>query len=203
MAPSASQVIGWRLWRVGDQRLQSWAVDHYWHPGQNLATCRDSQRLCAAAPGRHCQCGFWALWSPLRCLSMASNPVEPPWYAIGLIAAWGVVAMHGREGFRAERASVVCLFSDWAGAGPVPDVAACRLRRWASGVVGGRLGARPRPDPDPGRIAALRCVAGRYAVPLVSLRGAVESRLLREWGIPAVRIREVETWLAGVAAGGA
>lgn len=198
---SSDPILGWRLWRVRDQRLQSWAINHFWEPGQNAATCHDSERSCPAPPGRHCQCGFWALWSPLRCLSMASSPIEPPWYAVGLVAAWGEVAVHGREGFRAQHASVTCLFSDWAGAAPVPDASTGRITRWAHGVLGRPFTGRRcwRPDPDPTRVDSLRHVAARYAVPLITMRGAVESRLLGEWGVPVERIREVEAWLASVA----
>src|SRR5215472_464554 len=130
MGQTKDAVIGWRVWRVDDDLLQSWAVQHYWKPGANTAPTGRGVRLCPTSPGRRCQCGFWALWSPLQCLSMASCPVEPPWYAIGLIAGWGEVALHGREGFRAEQASVRCLFTDWAGAVPVPRPAAGHLGRW-------------------------------------------------------------------------
>ena len=197
-------VLGWRLWRVSDGRLQSWAVNHYWQPGQNVATCRSSERICAAAPGQRCQCGLWARWSPLQCLSLASNPIEPPWYVVGLIAAWGEVAIHGREGFRAERASVLCVFTDWAGAAPVPQVATGKFTRWANAMLDNRLmrGRRWRADPDPIRIELLQRVARQYAVPLVSLRAALESRLLSEWGVPPDQLREVEAWVAALGVGG-
>ena len=31
---------------------------------------------------------------------------------MGLIAGWGIVALHGRERFRPQRAAIFCLFSD-------------------------------------------------------------------------------------------
>jgi hypothetical protein len=128
--------------------------------------------------------------------------VEPPWYAIGLIAAWGTVAIHGREGFRAERAAVRCLFTDWAGAAPVPRAPAGRLTRWSRRVFGDRLRVRSRwrTRADPERLALLRRVAGSYGVPLVSMQQALEARLLGEWGVPTAQIREVETWVAELAA---
>lgn len=204
MQGSREPVLGWRVWRVDGDRLQSWAVHHHWDPGDNVAACRGAPWLCRTSPGRHCQCGFWALWSPLDCLEMASNPIEPPWYAVGLIAAWGEIALHGREGFRAERASVRCLFTDWAGAVPVPRHGAGRGPRWTDRLrdLEHRLRRRLAPDPDPNRVPILRGVAARYGVPLLSLRAAVESRLLCELGVPATRIAEVRAWVTAVARAG-
>src|SRR5207247_11201720 len=113
-------LIGWRLWRLQGASLQSWGVDYHWRPGVNSASCISTIRACVASPGKHCQCGFWALWSPLQCLARAQELEEPPWHVLGLITAWGTVALHGREGFRAQHASVTCLFTDWAGSAPVP-----------------------------------------------------------------------------------
>jgi hypothetical protein len=194
-------VLGWRVWRVDDDRLQSWAVHHYWEPGTNTATCRGGAILCSTSPGRRCQCGFWALWSPLQCLSMASSPIEPPWYAIGLIAAWGEVALHGREGFRAERASVRCLFTDWAGAVPVPRPATGHIGRWVERLrdSGHRRFPLLAHHPDPGRLGTLRRVASRYSVPLVPMRTALDSGLLSEWAVPNEQLREVAAWVAALA----
>ena len=107
-------VLGWRIWNVRDGRLDSWAVSYRWDRGENRAACLVfDRRPCASPPGRRCQCGFWAVWSPLQCLDRARAATEPPWgVAMGLVIGWGTVALHGREGFRAERAAVRCLFTD-------------------------------------------------------------------------------------------
>jgi hypothetical protein len=124
-------------------------------------------------------------------VSRAYGAVEPPWYVMGLIAGWGTVAMHGREGFRAERAAMKCLFTDWS----------WNASKWhGSGGLSGWWhrtrgpAAEPEPpvpvDPDLGRADALREVAARYGVPLVSLRRATSLGLLSEWEIPRAQIEE-------------
>jgi hypothetical protein len=120
---------------------------------------------------------------------------------LGLIAGWGTVALHGREGFRAQNASVVCLFTDWAWRTRVPNLAEGWLERWL-GRADVRLFNRrsgPRVE-DPDRTLALRSAAQRYEIPLVSLQGALELRVLGEWGIPPRRIQEVEAWVSAAAA---
>jgi hypothetical protein len=164
-----------------------------------------SVAACAAPPGKDCQCGFWALWSPLQCLAKAKEAVEePPWHVLGLISGWGTVALHGTEGFRAERASVICLFTDWAGSGSVPSATDRRLQRWSRRVFDRRFSQHGRAgaEPDPDRLRALQGAARWHAVPLVSLQGALGLRVLGEWGIPPRRIQEVEAWVAAVATPG-
>ena len=121
---------------------------------------------------------------------------------LGLITAWGTVALHGREGFRAQHASVTCLFTDWAGSAPVPRLTESRFERWSRRVFDRYVERAPRAGqaPNPERLASLREVGGRYAVPLVSLRGALRLRVLGEWGIPQPQIQEAEAWVAAVAA---
>ena len=115
---------------------------------------------------------------------------------LGLISAWGTVAIHGREGFRAERAAVRCLFTDWARSAPVPGVMDTWLTKWWRRTVG-RL---QEPDgagrPDPGRTTELEAAARRYGVPLLPLKGALVMQVLGEWGVPPEQIQEVETWVA-------
>lgn len=196
-------VLGWRLWRVDGERLRSWSVHHHWTPGANVAACRSADGPCGATPGRHCQCGFWALWSPLRCLENAQWHGEPPWHVMGLVAGWGVVARHGTEGFRAQHASVMCLFTDWAGSAPIPVPGDGVVARWTNWVRGGRLRRRFRPggDANPDRMPALRAVAASYGIPLVSLQGALDLHVLGEWGVPTDRIHEVRAWVEAVNAG--
>src|SRR5919198_1555586 len=106
-------LLGWRLWRVRGPRLESWAASCAWDTTDNAARCLAPVRRCSRSPGRGCRCGFWGLFSPLRCLDRARAERTERSSVLGLIRAWGEVAVHGQEGFRAEHASVVCLFTDW------------------------------------------------------------------------------------------
>jgi hypothetical protein len=111
---------------------------------------------------------------------------------MGLISGWGSVAVHGREGFRAELASVVCLFSDriW-------------IARWGSPMerllkaIGMRSRSRSSDlsDQSLARRAGLEGVADRYAVPVVSLADAVEIGMLGEFGVGKEQVSEIEAWL--------
>ncbi len=184
-------VLGWRIWNLRDGRLGSWAVDYCWTPGENVATCLASHsRACSSSPGQDCQCGFWAVWSPVDCLVRACTAKEPPWHVMGLVAGWGMVAVHGREGFRAERAALRCLFTDrpWGSSGR--SGATGRLIDWWRHA----LGWPALPEPELGcassHIHDLAAVAERYAVPLVSLRGAVSVGLLNELGLPLAQIED-------------
>jgi hypothetical protein len=194
---AAEPVLGWRIWKVRDARLESLVVDYCWAPGENRAACLAPGRPCRDSPGRHCQCGFWAVWSPRQCLTRAG--VEPPGQVMGVIAGWGTVAMHGAEGFRAERAAVRCLFTDrpWRWQPPGPGR---RLLAWW------RRTAWRDTDPEPAssgwldqrHLDALRSAAARYAVPLVSLREAADLGLLGELGVPGDRIAEAVSLGAAV-----
>jgi hypothetical protein len=184
---SREPVFGWRIWRIEDGLLASLVVDHRWKPGENVARClAPGRRVCAEPPGEYCHCGFWAVWGPAQSVSRASPAIEPPWQVMGLIAGWGTVAMHGAEGFRAERAAVRCLISDrpWPWSPRLRTQVAAWWRR-----------ARRREPPTPDMLESprqetLRSVAARYAVPLLSLRDAVNVGLLGELGIPDERIAE-------------
>jgi hypothetical protein len=157
-------VLGWRLWKLEDGCLASLMADHRWEPGETRARCLTlNHAVCRESPGQRCLCGLWAVWSVKQTLTMACLGKEPPWYVMGLIAGWGTVAMHGTEGFRAERAAVRCLFTD---------------RPWHGS---------PRPMR---RLAALRSAGARHAVPLLPLREAIEIGLLGELGLPDDMIAE-------------
>jgi hypothetical protein len=157
-------VVGWRLWRLGYGCLESLMADHRWEPGENRARCLTlNHSVCPEPPGQRCLCGFWAVWSVRQTLTMACLGQEPPWYVLGLIAGWGTVAMHGTEGFRAERAAVRCLFTD---------------RPWQG------------PPHRERRLAALRWASARHAVPLLPLRRAVEAGLLGELGLAEEQVGE-------------
>ena len=179
-------------------------MDYIWQPGENRAKCLAlNHPPCPAAPGALCQCGFWALWSPLRCLIKAQKTcLEPQWHVLGLIAGYGTVALHGREGFRAEHASVLCLFTDWAGSAPVLRLTESRLMKWWRSAWHGiyEPDSQAWPEPDPERASVLGRAATYYGVPLVSLKGALDLGVLGEWGVARDQIQEVEAWVAATSA---
>jgi hypothetical protein len=194
-------VLGWRIWNLRDRRLESWAVDYCWEPGENAAIClAPHRRACATSPGLHCQCGFWAVWSPGQCLARACAAAEPPWHVMGLVVGWGTVALHGREGFRAERAALRCLFTDrpWSTASaPRPP---SRLAGWWRRTTGRATAIEPaeRAAPrEPGHLDELEAVAAHYAVPLTSLAGAAALGLLSELGVPEAQVAEAARLAAG------
>lgn len=182
-------VIGWRLWRVSEDELLSWAVDYVWQPGENKATClAKGTSRCALTPGKSCKCGFWALHSPTAAIRLASvNHASQA--LLGLITGFGTVALHGTEGFRAELATVSCIFADQLS--PAPFEGFWRiLRRRFRARKGDRLN-----DSTLGDVDALNSLAGHYGVPLVSLRSAISIGLLTELGVAARAIDEVDVWL--------
>lgn len=197
-------VLGWRIWNLRDRRLESWAVDYCWEPGENVATClAPHRRACGASPGLHCQCGFWGVWSPGQCLARACAAAEPPWHVMGLVVGWGTVALHGREGFRAERAALRCLFTDR----PWSAVAAPRTGRlagWWRRTTGRTASAVEAAERTATREAVhleeLEAVASYYAVPLTSLAAAAGLGLLSELGVPEAQIDEAARLAAGAAA---
>ena len=172
----------------------SWAVDRAWEPGENRATClAPAGRRCMAAPGHGCMCGLWALWSPSRCLSKACDDRYERLTAMGLVVGWGTVALHGDEGFRAERGRVVCLFEDWVWRPREPmEQPQGLLQRLVSLL----RGHDQPPEPDPDRPLELARAAERYSVPLVTLREAVRVGLLAELGVSRPIIEEVRDWVA-------
>jgi hypothetical protein len=184
---SLEPVLGWRVWRLEDGLLASLVVDHRWQPGDNLARCLGpAHRACPESPGEHCRCGFWAVWSPQQSVARASPAIEPPWQVMGLVAGWGTVAVHGAEGFRAERAAIRCLISDR----PWPWSPRLRTRVAAWCRRSGR-GEPPAVDAlDAPRQRSLRSVAARYAVPLLSLRDAVGHGVLGELGLSVDRVAD-------------
>jgi len=119
---------------------------------------------------------------------------------MGLVVGWGTVALHGREGFRAERAALRCLFTDrpWSvAAGPGGP---SRLAGWWRRAIGRSAPAEPpeREAPrDTGHLDELEAVAAHYAVPLASLRGAAGLGLLSELGVPEAQIEEAARLAAG------
>jgi hypothetical protein len=102
-------------------------ADAEWRPGVNEATClADRPQPCSSVPGAGCCCGWWALWSPARCWELVRRR-RLFWRApvLGLVAGWGAVALHGAEGFRAQRASVLAVFDHplWESRSPLDRLA--------------------------------------------------------------------------------
>ena len=189
-------LLGWRIWNLRGERLESWAVDYCWEPGENRATCLAAhRRACATSPGVHCQCGFWAVWSPRQCLSRACVANEPPWHVMGLVAGWGTVALHGPEGFRAERAALRCLVTDRPWSPVTMRRGQSRLSRWWNEWLGRPPITEPqeREPADQWLTGTLQAVAARYGVPLVGLRAAAEVGLLSELGVPQDQIEDALT----------
>jgi hypothetical protein len=188
-AIESEPVVGWRLWKVREDELCSWAVEHVWQPGENKAVClADRLYRCPQAPGTSCRCGFWGLYSPVAAIRLASA-TQAARAVIGLVAAFGTVAVHGGEGFRAEMARVTCLFSDEIALAPVEKLWRSLRRRLHRRADDGLNDPVLSPS-DP-----LKTVAGRYAVPLVSLQSAISLGLLGELGVQQDAIVELQEWL--------
>jgi type VI protein secretion system component VasF len=108
---------------------------------------------------------------------------------IGLVTVFGTIAVHGGEGFRAEMAKVSCLFTDEIALVPIERLWRSLRRRFHRAADAGLN------DQIPSRICALKPVASRYEVPLVSLQSAVSLGLLGELGVKQDAIAELEKWL--------
>jgi hypothetical protein len=197
-------VLGWRIWNLRDRRLESWAVDYCWKPGENVAVClAPHRRACRTAPGMHCQCGFWAVWSPGQCLARACAASEPPWHVMGLVLGWGTVALHGREGFRAERAALSCLFTDRPWSAVVAPRSPGRLAGWWRRTTGRTAPVETAERAKPraaSHLDELEAVAAHYAVPLTSLSAAAGLGLLSELGVPGPQIEEAARLATGTVA---
>lgn len=192
-------LVGWRIWRLGDGVLRSCVVASEWSPGVNAASCL-AGRPCESAPGPGCRCGYWATSELSECLARARGDRTEYRWALGLIYGYGEVAVHGAEGFRAEKASIACLFTDW----PWGRVRDSRLPMWIwrlrECVNIPSVPVRPHPQ----RSGALEAAASRYGVPLISLAQALRSGLLEEFGVERDRRQRTVTCmermgLAGVA----
>lgn len=185
----SDSLVGWRLWKVREHELCSWAANHVWQPGENRAVClADRLYRCPEAPGTSCRCGFWALYSPVAAIRLASETPAAR-AVIGLIEAFGTVALHGREGFRAEMARVTCLFTDEIAMAPAERLWRSLRRRFNRRSTGDLGEAMQR------RTDSLKPVAGRYAVPLISLESAISLGVLGEMGVQHDAIAELQEWL--------
>ncbi|MGH7918934.1 MAG: hypothetical protein ACREQM_03185 [Candidatus Dormibacteraceae bacterium] len=96
---------------------------------------------------------------------------------IGLMLGWGTIAIHGDEGFRAQFARPLCMFKNgiWD---PEWDLLAEEISLWHR-IGHGRM--RLITSRRHRRLAA--AAVRPLGVPLVTLRAAVTSGLLREFGV--------------------
>ena len=169
--------IGWRAWKLRNNRLHAIGPPVAWQPGENRAECLTNRQHEAPAPS--CHCGFWGLHNPVsamqRAASVASQPrlgsslgaPDADWtVAVGLMLGYGAIAVHGLEGFRAGLASVACIFSD-------------------------------APDALAGKQAQLRhAVAAEYGVPCITLDSAISIGFLQEMGVGPLAIEQLRGWIA-------
>jgi hypothetical protein len=169
-------VVGWRVWAVAYNCLFSIAMKASWRPGENQAECRVGHKR--DIPVSSCHCGFWALHNPvaaielavqveqgsrLRSRLMALDPHRT--VAVGLTCGYGAIAMHGSEGYRAELASVACIFSD----APEPLV--------------------------PAAVDPRRRVAEAYGVPCLTLEEAISIGFLQELGVARQTVDQLKAWI--------
>lgn len=169
--------------------LRSWAARCYWEPGANSARCLSSNP-CPRPPGNGCRCGFWALFSPSHSLAHARLDSGEQKTVLGLVQAWGEVAVHGEEGFRAANAAVVALFTDWVWDTETRPRSRAGSWWWRLFHTGDVPPSRHTP-PDPDRERLLATAARMYAVPVLPLAEALHSGFLGEVGVDAARREEV------------
>lgn len=183
MSTPREPLLGWRAWRLRGGRLASWATSYVWSPNENVARCLDPNNPCVAVPGRGCRCGFWALFSPRHCISRVCEDHGERSPVLGLVRAWGEVALHGGEGFRAQYAAPVCLFTDWLwDTRPEP---AGRLAQLWQGCKRFVAGDRDVVDPVPDLEGEIRHAADDYGIPALSLADACRAGALQEMGVDA------------------
>jgi hypothetical protein len=108
-------VIGYRLWRLGDDALWSPYVEERWDRGVHGAVCRaDRAQHTEPAPAHDCSCGIHAWYEPCPTLSWAATRH----LVAGAVALWGDIELHP-FGMRAARGMVVALaLPPWHGTKP-------------------------------------------------------------------------------------
>lgn len=151
----AVPVVGFRAWRVIDERLTSPYIPVRWEGRLMHAACFPANRNLVfgqgwlgeehASPDPRCRCGIYAYHRPQR----APYVGEFEWVA-GIVSVWGRVEVH-RDGLRAEHARIeaLSLQPGW------PAARVKRTRRMAE-----RLGV------DVVDHAELEETASRYGAPL-------------------------------------
>lgn len=194
VAAPSRPLLGWRVWQVRDRQLRSWVTDSEWQPGENTARCLKRRHPCVRSPAIDCGCGFWGMFSLLRCFNLAQGEPTRP-IALGLVLGWGLVALQRGESFRAEHSRALGLFTDLLQA--PPSLAAVEQLFQADWWRASRaIGWTPRQSPlDARRVELLEKVAATYAVPLLSLEEAQRTGLLAREGANAGMQREVSDWV--------
>ena len=157
-------VVGFRAWKIIDDRLLSPYIPCRWEGRVMHATCYPANRsllrgegwLAAphASPHRDCRCGIYAYHRP------GAQSYYGEWLWVeGVVTVWGRVEAH-RDGLRAEHARVELL--------ACPDRTDPARRRAAEGVAA-RLGVPssppatwPRQGPRSARPCRRRCFPGRH-----------------------------------------
>ncbi len=187
MTPSGEPVVGWRVWRIEHDRLRSIAMSYTWQAQESGAVCLRDVHACDASPGLGCRCGFWALWDPAGCVSMARSHQNS---VLGIVAGWGTVALHGTEGFRSQLAAVRCLLRDWPSDETLTAIAAAaKPVRWQGPILPWRRKPSRKWTSEISRAASL------YRVPLIALAQAVPVGVLAELGVDRVIVSELEARL--------
>lgn len=103
----AGEVLGYRVWRMGDEELVSYVALHpdgqtAWAPGIAQARCHHGHR----APYAGCTCGLHASYEP-------PDPCRDGGFGrnhavYGAVVAWGAIDTTSTD-FRAQYARIVCL----------------------------------------------------------------------------------------------
>lgn len=103
-------VLGWRIWRVRDDRLCAVVWGTEWAPRERFeAACEDApspfwanERRPAPhrAPGRACECGVYAFRDRADAELLAREKVDHDVIALGRVSLWGrvLVAERGYRG---------------------------------------------------------------------------------------------------------
>jgi hypothetical protein len=124
-APDLVQpVIGYRLWRLGDDALFSPYVEERWARGVHTAVCRAERGdHPGPAPAHECSCGIHAWYEPCPTLSWAATRH----LVAGAIALWGDIELHP-FGMRAAQGMIVALaLPPWNGPKPRRIVEMARM----------------------------------------------------------------------------
>jgi hypothetical protein len=108
---SLDPVLGWRVWRVGDDGLLEAVVwGSPWHPRQRFhASCEDapspfwpgSGLAPHRPPARDCECGIYAFKRRADAELLAREKVDGRPLALGRASLWGRV-VETERGYRAE-----------------------------------------------------------------------------------------------------
>jgi hypothetical protein len=168
-APDLIQpVIGYRLWRLGDDALWSPYVEERWERGVHNAVCRADRRdHVDPAPAHDCSCGIHAWYAPCPTLSWAATRH----LVAGAVALWGAMELHP-FGMRAAHGMIVALaLPPWNGTKPrrileiadALEVEAVPIRRLDSVAL---LHGAPLPEdmaPEPRASRAAYAVEQRFA----------------------------------------